>query len=209
MALVGMFGLRARLGADAQRAVAWLTAQGVECWMATGDNRAAADAIAAAAGIHPSRLLAEMTSAAKLAKVEELKVSGKIVAVVGDGVNDAPSLAYADVGIAVARGEDVAVEAADVVLMKSAMCDVCRTLDLLRVSMRRIRTNLGLAALYNALTIPLCAGALYPVLQWQISPMQAGFAMALSSVLVVFSSLLLYCYSPPAALSAPMGEDGL
>jgi len=208
MALVGMFGLRARLGDDAQRAVAWLTAQGVECWMATGDNRAAADAIAAAAGIHPSRVLAEMTPAAKLAKVEELKAAGKIVAVVGDGVNDAPSLAYADVGIAVARGEDVAVEAADVVLMKSAMCDVCRTLDLSRVSMGRIRTNLGLAALYNALIIPLSAGAFYPVLQWQISPMQAGFAMALSSVLVVCSSLLLYCYSPPAALSAPMGEDG-
>jgi len=210
MALAGMITLSARLADDAQSAVAWLHSHGIECWMATGDGRRAAEQIAARAGIPSTHVLAEMTPDAKLAKVEELKGHGKIVGMVGDGVNDAPALAYADVGIAVARGEDVAVEAADIVLMKSSMADLCKALDLSRVSMRRIYINFTLAGIYNVIAIPTAAGVFYPVWQCQLPPMIAGLAMVLSSIVVVCSSLFLYCYRPPAIGAieeSPSGEQ--
>lgn len=197
LALVGMVALRARLADEARGAVEWLTSHGIECWMATGDHQGAAEQIAASAGIPTSRVLAGMTPADKLAKVEELKAAGKSVAMVGDGVNDAPALAYADVGFAVSRGEDVAVEAADVVLMKSSIGDLCKTIDLSRTTMQRIRINFVLAAIYNLVAIPLAAGAFFPLLHWQLPPMIAGVSMIGSSIVVVCSSLFLYTYRPP------------
>jgi len=208
LALVGMVALQARLADEASGAVEWLTSHGIECWMATGDHQGAAEQIAASAGIPTSRVLACMTPAAKLAKVEELKAAGKSVAMVGDGVNDAPALAYADVGFAVSRGEDVAVEAADVVLMKSSIGDLCKTIDLSRTTMRRIRINFVLATIYNLFAIPLAAGAFFPWLQWQLPPMIAGVSMIGSSIVVVCSSLFLYTYRPPLIRSTEDLQEG-
>jgi len=187
-----------QLHADAKAAVAYLTSAGVECWMATGDNATAAEQVAASAGIPLSRVLSEQTPASKLALVEKLKAEGRTVAMVGDGVNDAPALAYADVGIAVSSALDVAMEAADIVLMKPSIAHVCIALDLCRATLRRIRINFVWAMIYNACAIPVAAGVFYPWTRWQLPPELAGLAMVLSSVSVVCSSLILYCYRPPS-----------
>lgn len=153
--------------------------------------------VAHRAGIDACRVLAEVKPEGKASKVEELQHAGHIVAMVGDGINDAPALAQADVGIAVGSGTDVAIEAADIVLMKSSIGDVCTALDLSRTVMRRIHINFAWAFGYNLVGIPFASGILYPLLLIQLPPMFAGAAMALSSVSVVCSSLLLHYYTPP------------
>ncbi|HTT37001.1 MAG TPA: heavy metal translocating P-type ATPase [Burkholderiales bacterium] len=178
----GYLAIADRLRANASDAVARLRAQRVELVMLTGDNAATARAIAAQAGIQ--RWLAGVLPEAKAAEVEKLRASGKVVAMAGDGINDAPALAAADVSFAFASGSDIAIESADVTLMRNDLMSVVDAISLSRATLAKIRENLFFAFVYNALGIPLAALGL-------LSPVIAGAAMAMSSVSVVTNSLLL------------------
>ncbi|KOO24505.1 copper-transporting ATPase [Chrysochromulina tobinii] len=207
----GMLALADALKPDAPQVLAFLHTLGVAVYMATGDNERTAAYVSSQLGFHSSRVLAGMSPEGKAQFVGELKRAGEVVAMVGDGVNDAPALAQADVGIALGSGTDVAIETADVVLMKSHLRDVATALHLASTVMGRIRLNLFWALVYNVVGVPLAAGAFYPSLHLLIPPMFAGAAMALSSVSVVCSSLLLRCYRPPPlppALLLPNAPDG-
>ncbi|CBN76837.1 conserved unknown protein [Ectocarpus siliculosus] len=197
--VAGVFGLVDTLRPEAKGVVSELTGMGLEVWMLTGDNRRAAHEVARRAGLPPDRVCAEVLPGDKASKIEELQEDGKAVAMIGDGINDAPALATADVGIAVGGGTDVAVESADVVLMGSSIWDVFTSLDLCRTILARVRYNYFWALLYNSVGLPIAAGVLFPLLEVTLPPMLAGGAMALSSVSVLLSSLALRLYRPPAA----------
>ena len=187
LTFLGLIGVADRLRPTSREAVARLTAQGVEVVMLTGDNAATAAAIAREAGI--DRYEAEVLPQDKAAAIVKLKSGGKRVGMVGDGINDAPALAAADVSFAIGGGSDVALEAADVTLMRSDLLSVADAIDLSRATLAKIRQNLFFAFIYNVLGIPLAAlGMLNPVI--------AGAAMALSSVSVVSNSLLLRRWKP-------------
>ena len=207
LALRGMVAVSDTLKPEARAVLSHLQARGLECWMVTGDNARTAHYVAELAGVPPDRVLAEVKPQGKADKVRALQQRGHVVAMVGDGVNDAPALAMANVGIAVASGTHVAIEAADIVLMKSHLADVHTALDLSAVVMRRIRINFVWAFGYNVAMVPFAAGVLYPWLLVQLPPMFAGLAMALSSVSVVCSSLMLHFYTPPDVRS-PAGSGG-
>ncbi len=171
------------------QAVAAFKELGLEVVMLTGDNRRTAAAIGGELGV--TQVLAEVLPQDKERKVKELQQAGKKVAMVGDGINDAPALARADVGLAIGAGTDVAIESADLVLMKSDLLDVATAVELSRATIRNIRQNLFWAFFYNALGIPLAAGVFYSALNWQLNPMFASAAMSLSSVCVVTNALRL------------------
>lgn len=162
---------------------------GIEVFMITGDNQRTAHAIANAVGI--SQVFAQVLPEEKAHHIKSLQEKGKIVAMVGDGINDSPALAQADIGIAMSSGTDVAMESASVVLMKNDLRDVSRAIFLSKLTMTKIKQNLFWALLYNSLGIPIAAGLLYPFTGWLLSPILAGAAMALSSVSVISNSLLL------------------
>jgi Cu+-exporting ATPase len=189
--LAGEFDIADKTRPDAAQAVARLRSMNIEIWMITGDSRRVALEIARAVGIEEAFVLAEVLPQDKEREVARLKSSGKRVAMVGDGINDAPALASSDVGIAIGAGTDVAIDAAGIVLMRSELIGVPESLALARRTLRTIRQNLFWAFGYNALAIPLAAGVFYPFTGWTLSPMIASAAMALSSVSVVTNSLRL------------------
>jgi Cu+-exporting ATPase len=176
---------------EAEPAVRELSAAGIEVWLVTGDQAATARAVAAAVGIAPERVMAEVLPAGKAAAVESLQARGLRVAMVGDGINDAPALAQADVGIAIGTGADVALEASDVTLVGGDPRSVAAAIRLSRQTLRVIRQNLAWAFGYNIVLIPLAMGALYPLAGITLNPALAAGAMALSSVSVVTNSLRL------------------
>ncbi len=170
-------------------AVKKLHAMGLKLVMLTGDNPQTARAVGRELGIDDVR--AELTPDAKLTIIRELKAGGAVVAMAGDGINDAPALAEADVGIAMGTGTDVAIQSAGITLAKGDLLGIVRALELSRDVMRNIRQNLFFAFIYNALGVPLAAGLLYPSTGWLLNPMIAGGAMALSSVSVILNALRL------------------
>ncbi len=172
---------------EAIEAVKKLHALGIQVVMLTGDDKNTARAIAHAVGI--DEVFAEVMPEDKLHKIKELQAQGKIVAMAGDGVNDAPALAQADVGIAMATGTDVAIESAGIILLHGDISKLVKAIKLSKMTMRGIKQNLFWAFVYNIVGIPLAGGLFYPVFGWLLSPMFAGLAMALSSVSVVSNSL--------------------
>jgi Cu+-exporting ATPase len=180
-------------------AVAELHRLGLEVAMLTGDNEITARAIAREAGV--DRVLADVRPDEKAAQVRRLQAEGKIVAMVGDGINDAPALARADVGVAIGTGTDVAIESASVTLMSGDLRALVTAIDLSRATMRNIKQNLFWAFAYNAALIPVAAGVLYPFTGVLLDPILAAAAMALSSVTVVSNALRLRRFSPASAAS--------
>jgi len=192
--LIGLIAAADVLKPDAADTVRRLRALGVDVVMLTGDNRLTAEAIAREAGI--DRVVAEVLPEDKAREVRRLQEERRPVAMVGDGINDAPALAQADVGIAMGAGTDVAIEAADVTLMRGDLSGVVDALALSRRTITIIKQNLGWAFGYNVVLIPVAAGILYPVAGVLLSPMLAGAAMAFSSVSVVANSLRLKRWKP-------------
>jgi Cu+-exporting ATPase len=174
---------------SARDAIRDLRAEGIDLVMVTGDNRTAAEAVGRALGI--PRLEADVLPERKAEVVRKLQAEGRFVAMAGDGVNDAPALAAAQVGIAMGTGTDVAMQSAGITLVKGDLRGIVRARRLSRATLANIRQNLFWAFFYNALGIPVAAGVLYPWLGWLLSPMVAAAAMSLSSVTVITNALRL------------------
>ncbi|MHA1653664.1 MAG: heavy metal translocating P-type ATPase [Candidatus Thorarchaeota archaeon] len=193
---VGVLGIADKLKDGSVEAVRALEAEGIDVWMITGDREATAQAIASVLGIE--KVMAEVMPADKALKVRELQRTGRTVAFVGDGVNDAPALAQADVGIALGSGTDVSVEAGDIVLVRDDLRDVVTAINLGRKTVSKIKQGFFWALIYNMILLPIAAGLLYPVAGIALRPEFAGLAMALSSVSVVSNALTLNRFRPPA-----------
>ncbi len=187
--LAGLLAIADPIRSTSREAIAKLRRLGLDIVLLTGDNERTANAIAREAGI--SRVVAGVLPEGKVAELKRLQSEGQVVAMVGDGINDAPALAQADVGMAVGTGTDIAAEAADVVLMRGDLGSVVQAVRLSRRTMRTMKQNLFWAFIYNVIGIPIAAGALYPVLGLLLSPILASLAMAFSSVSVVTNSLRL------------------
>lgn len=187
---------------DSAKAIAALRRMGRRVVLLTGDNQRTANVIARQIGV--DQVIAQVLPQDKAKCVAQLQQQGQRVAMVGDGVNDAPALAQADVGLAIGAGTDIAIESADVVLMKSSLLDIPAAMDLSRAVLRNIKQNLFWAFFYNSIGIPVAAGVLYPALHLTLNPMLAAAAMSLSSVCVVSNALRLRGWKPPVFTDQPV-----
>jgi Cu+-exporting ATPase len=207
--LVGLIAVGDQIRPEAAEAIRVLNARSIDVWLLTGDDRRAANAVAARAGIPAQNVVAEVLPAEKLEAIKRLQKVGRRVAFVGDGINDAPALAQADVGIAVGTGTDIAIEASDLTLVGSDLRLVPAALNLSTRTVRVIKQNLFWAFAYNVVLIPVAVGVLYPFTGLLLDPVLAAGAMALSSVTVIANSLRLgrIPTSPPSAPPVPVGPD--
>jgi Cu+-exporting ATPase len=193
-----VLGIADELKPDAADAIEYLRdTLKVDVWMVTGDNSRTARAISKKLGLSSDRVISEALPVAKVRQVKKLQKEGHSVAMVGDGINDSPALAQADVGMSLGTGAEIAAEASDMVLVRGHVADVCTALDLSRVIFRRIQWNFVWSLLYNCLGIPIAAGVFYPFVHTRLPPTLAALAMALSSLSVVCNSLALRLYHPP------------
>lgn len=198
--VIGIITISDPLKPEARDVISILRSMKVKSIMVTGDNWGTAKAIGKQVGIDNDDIIAEAKPDQKADHVKNLQMSGLTVAMVGDGINDSPALVAADVGMAIGAGTDIAIEAADIVLMRSNLEDVITAIDLSRKTFSRIRLNYAWALGYNIISIPIAAGALYPSFRLNLPPWMAGAAMAASSVSVVCCSLLLKYYRRPKSL---------
>ena len=206
--MLGLIALEDEVKPTSRAAIDAMKAMGMKVVMLTGDNKATAAAIQRRMGI--SRVVAEVMPQDKEEEVRRLQAEGHKVAMIGDGINDAPALARADVGIAIGAGTDVAIESADIVLMKSDLMDAVTAVQLSRATIRNIKQNLFWAFFYNSVGIPLAAGVFYGLLGWKLNPMFGAAAMSLSSVCVVSNALRLKLFKPKFPAASPAGrEDSL
>lgn len=197
--LVGTIAVADEVKETSAEAIAAMRSLDVDVHMLTGDNRVTAEAIARRVGLSSKQVIADVLPADKERHVRELQDAGGKVAMVGDGINDSPALARADVGLAIGTGADIAKEGADVVLMRSDLMDVARAIELSRATIRNIKQDLFWALFYNGIGIPLAAGVFFPLTGWQLSPMFGAAAMSLSSVCVVSNALRLKSFKPKVA----------
>jgi Cu+-exporting ATPase len=207
-AVQGLIVIADAVKPGAKAAVGRLTSMGLKVYMLSGDTKAAAELAAKEVGIETGRVFAEVEPARKAEEVRKLQEAGRKVAMVGDGINDAPALAQSDVGFAIGTGTDIAIEASDVTLMRGDLAGVVTAVELSRRTMSTVRQNLVFAFLYNVLGIPLAAGALYPFTGLLLSPMVASAAMALSSLSVVINSLRIQGFTPSIAASPAQSPAG-
>ncbi|KAK6272709.1 PREDICTED: probable copper-transporting ATPase HMA5 isoform X1 [Theobroma cacao] len=203
--VVGAFAVTDPVKPEAKQVILYLRSMGISSIMVTGDNWATATAIAKEVGIE--KVIAETDPVGKADRIKELQMKGLTVAMVGDGINDSPALVAADVGMAIGAGTDVAIEAADIVLIKSNLQDVVTAIDLSRKTISRIWLNYVWALGYNILGVPVAAGILYPFTGIRLPPWLAGACMAASSLSVVCSSLLLQFYRKPLVVQDTKGQS--
>ena len=204
---VGIIAVADTVKPTSRAAIEGFQKLGLKVVMLTGDNRRTADAIGRELGL--TQVIAEVLPTDKERQIAALQAQGERVAMVGDGINDAPALARADVGLAIGAGTDVAIESADIVLMKSDLMDAVTAVELSRATIRNVKQNLFWAFFYNIICIPIAAGVFYPLFHLQLSPMFAAAAMSLSSVCVVTNALRLRFFKPTIQPPCPCeGEDG-
>lgn len=196
--LTALIACRDEIRAESEQVIKFLQSQNIECWMITGDNKLTAEAIGAQLGIGKDRIISEVLPNEKQEQVKLLRSKERIVAMVGDGINDAPALAAADVGIALCSGADIALSSSDFILLSKThpLITLCTLFDLAAVVFRRVKFNFAWSLIYNAIGLPIAAGVIYPYKNLRLNPVWASAAMAASSVSVVTSSLLLRLYRP-------------
>jgi len=203
--LIGVIAVADVVKPTSKQAIAELSGMGIEVVMLTGDNAKTAEAIRRQVGV--DRVVAEVFPQDKEKEIRRLQSAGKKVAMVGDGINDAPALARADVGIAIGAGTDVAIESADIVLMKSDLLDVSTAIQLSKAVIRNIKQNLFWAFIYNIIGIPVAAGVFYLPFAWKLNPMIGAFAMSFSSVFVVSNALRLRWFKAKHQASAELDSE--
>jgi len=205
--IVGVLGIADEIKEDALETIEKMHEMGIDVYVVTGDSKRTANAVGRYLQIPQDRIFAEVLPGDKANSVKELQERGRVVAMVGDGINDSPALAQADVGIALGSGAQIAMESAEMVIVKNRLLDVLVAFDLSRVVFQRIRMNFVWAMGYNLIGIPIAAGLLYPFLHVGLPPQFAGLAMAFSSVSVVMSSLHLKYYKTPQERKEARGRE--